>query len=201
MSSRPGLNCPCLLPSSSATVSLGAHCDLRPGCCPMVKRRVPPGSPNEPSDPAIRAVTEKVLSLFAERSAVFKIDPGSEDFWRLMSYAFAFEHIFLRSAGRQPNAKTRNPNAGHLARKNYCSKALGKWWLAAIRSTVRSKRSPTAFPVAKASNEILRSEKVGTRGHTRRDSRRHSSQLRDTSTPANGRRRISRSGGQVLRIL
>jgi len=72
----------------------------------MPKRRVPPGSPDEPSDPAIRAVTEKVLSLFAERSAVFKIDPGSEDFWRLMSYAFAFEHIFLKEC--RPPAKRKN---------------------------------------------------------------------------------------------
>ena len=67
----------------------------------MPKRRVPP---NEPSDPAIRALIEKVQSLFAVRCAVFKIDPDSKDFWRLMSCAFALEHLLAEC---RPPAKAK----------------------------------------------------------------------------------------------
>ena len=70
----------------------------------MPKRRVPPILPDEQSDPAIRALIENVLGLFAERCAVFKIEPGSKDFWRLMSFAFALEYLL---AERRPPAKAR----------------------------------------------------------------------------------------------
>ena len=109
----------------------------------MPKRRVPP---NDPSDPAIRALTEKVLSLFAERCAVFKIDPGSKDFWRLMSCAFAFEHLLAEC---KPPAKAKKPVRWTPSEKKDSSKALGKWWLAVTRSKVRSKRSSNAFPASK----------------------------------------------------
>jgi hypothetical protein len=46
----------------------------------MPKRRVPEDLPNEPSDPAVRVLTEKVLSLFAVWCARFKIDPDRKDF-------------------------------------------------------------------------------------------------------------------------
>ena len=77
---------------------------LRTGCCPMPKRRVPPDLPNDPTDPAVRTVIEKFVSLFLERCAVFKLDPNSKDFWRLMSYSFAFEHLL---AGFMPPAKAK----------------------------------------------------------------------------------------------
>jgi len=67
----------------------------------MPKRRVT-------SDPAIQAVTEKVLILFAARCDVFKLDPDSKDFWRLMSCALAFETLFLtegRSAAKGKKTK------------------------------------------------------------------------------------------------
>ena len=73
------------------------------GYDPMPKRRVTRDPPGDPSDPAIQAVTEILLSLFAERCDVFKLEPDSKDFWRLMSYAFAFEKLFL--TGGRPAAK------------------------------------------------------------------------------------------------
>ena len=58
----------------------------------MPQRRIPQDLPNGQSDP-IQAFTDMVLRLFAERCAVYKIDLGSPDFWRLMCLTFAIEHL------------------------------------------------------------------------------------------------------------
>ena len=61
--------------------------------------------------PGDRASIEKVRSLFAVRCAVFKIDPDSKDFWRLMSCAFALEHLLARC---RPPAKSQTNETGTL---------------------------------------------------------------------------------------
>lgn len=73
----------------------------------MPKRRVARDPPSDPSDPAIQAVTEILLNLFAERCDVFKLDPNSEDFWRLMSYTFAFEKLLLTEGPAAKGKKTK----------------------------------------------------------------------------------------------
>jgi hypothetical protein len=60
--------------------------------------------PDSATDPAMQALVAKVAMLFAERCDVFGIppDPNSKDFWRLMTYAFVFEHL---TAKHRPPAK------------------------------------------------------------------------------------------------
>ena len=152
----------------------------------MPKRRVPP--PDEPSDPAIRAFTEKVLSLFAARCAVFKIDPGSKDFWRLMSCAFAFEHL-LAECRPPAKAKQTKPQRWTASEKKRLLESVRK--KVAGGGTVenaikRASSHQTLFRQSKKPrNEVLRSARVGTRGQTGRDRKNHTCQIAGGSTRTN----------------
>jgi len=71
---------------------------------------VPKSSPPDATaDPVVSAFVEEVTTLLAKRCAALGIDPGSENSWRLMSYAFAIEHLWAKHRPPTKGKKTKPP--------------------------------------------------------------------------------------------
>jgi hypothetical protein len=65
------------------------------------------GKPPDPAtDPVLQWVVKRVKEIIAERCDVFGLDPNAEDFWRQLSYAFAFERLLIDCTPR-PKRKTK----------------------------------------------------------------------------------------------